>query len=706
MDVVQPEVQNMVANNMDSFILLGILSVVALIIALVGSYLIITPKHKVQKTKAKFVAKFSKWLYRFPLTSPGILKIRRRYSSLSVFSKEALDVEVFKAYMSVNVSSMAVIIIGLFFVEEITNKLLIIFFSQLFKYTLLEKRIDKVTLKVYKNISRAIAAVRDQYLKTKSIPDSIGRAEIPAFVRVPFEEMYNIITSTDQDERLAEFYERTPFKILQTFMGIAIDIDNEGDEQLESGEYNFVRALNILSSDINFEIERLDKIQREYAVAAYLPMIPVIAGPFIEGSFADIVPGVVVVLKSSVGYFLRASSIIIAIICFWSIQKLVSPRLMEQDDINVFIYRLLLKRKWFRWLVDGFTPKNKSAKRVDKLLRESLSKMDIRHLYGKKLLSGFIAFILAISVSILAVEMSKDFAKNNVNSLSLIANKTGEAKIDKNVRRQLDEEYLKIYGDRYQRKMDNLNTALREGKINGVAYDKAKAESVIPIEESVALVKQYMPKLTEMAVYDEVYRMNMKADSIYNAYYRYWFIFIAFGVALVGYQIPNLQLKLRRYMIKYNAKEDFLQLQTLTTVLMSTNADIIGLVKRLAKNSTIHKQILNNCYYSLPSDPEKELTRLQSKTPLEDFKQFINSMKLAVDDLSLKEAFSDLLIQRDHIIAMRREEVLHTIRKKKVIVNFVSMAPTWIMVINSVVIPLGLTAAAEMARTFGNIGGL
>ena len=90
-----------------------------------------------------------------------------------------------------------------------------------------------------------------------------------------------------------------------------------------------------------------------------------------------------------------------------------------------------------------------------------------------------------------------------------------------------------------------------------------------------------------------------------------------------------------------------------------------------------------------------ELTRLQSKTPIIEFKRFIGKLKLTINDLDLREAFSDLLIEREHILRLREMSLEATINKKRGLCGPLSLTPMGAMVIGELLIPLGYLGILE-----------
>ena len=107
------------------------------------------------------------------------------------------------------------------------------------------------------------------------------------------------------------------------------------------------------------------------------------------------------------------------------------------------------------------------------------------------------------------------------------------------------------------------------------------------------------------------------------------------------------------------------------------------------------------CYIvTLYPHPEKELARLKSKTRLVEFKRFIDKLSLTIRDLSLREAFSDLKNEREHMIRMREINIKATIDKKRGISGPLSMAHILICIAFELLIPIGYLGFRELTNIF------
>ena len=153
--------------------------------------------------------------------------------------------------------SGALIGVSIFMFDDIVSILMCVAFAVLLNTTLIDKQLDKQYFNVLKAMSKALGAIREEYMKSNSVVEAINDAPIADILKRPFDEIYAILTCTDADLRLQEFYAATPFRTLQTLVGICHNINNQGDSKDEKGSSNFINALTTLSMDVNSEITKI-----------------------------------------------------------------------------------------------------------------------------------------------------------------------------------------------------------------------------------------------------------------------------------------------------------------------------------------------------------------------------------------------------------------------------------------------------------------
>lgn len=631
----------------------------------VGVFIILNaskPKKQQQAQQSKTFKKIYGFLSRNFITQGSLNSIYSRLANLSIYRRDQLQTTSVKYFLMAWGISGGLVLASFFLFSDFLSVLICFLFALLLNNALIDKNIDKVYLQVLLGLSKTLGSIRQEYMRLNNVVEAINEADTDALLKKPIDEIYTILISTEAEIRLQEFYEATPFRTIQTLGGICYNINNQGDEVDNSGQSNFVQALTLMSSDVNSEIERLVSQKKKFGMIEYLPFVPILTMGLLESYFMGIMPGTALIYKGPLGYLLRTLTVVLSIVAYTVVSRINMNVPVKEDDRGSIVISLL-EKSWIKRFIHNIKPKGRAELKIQKKLKDCLSRMSIEQFYVKKVLAGILAFVLAILTSISTVSLGEDFIRTATQQLSLVA--TGEMdKYSKEQIQELDAKYL--------------------------AMPDSTSEDTMK-----SLIKGYMPGLTDLQIIDQVKRLKDKRASLENAYYKWWYIWICAGVGVLGWFGPNIMLGLRKMLIQTEAEDDFLQLQTLVSILMNTGMDTLDVLHQLSQHSRIHKDMLLYCYHSYPSNPERELSRLQAKTPIIEFKRFVGKLKLTISDLSLREAFSDLIIEREHILRLRQMSIQDAIAKKRGFCGPLTMVPIGAMVIGELLVPLGILGFKE-----------
>lgn len=175
---------------------------------------------------------------------------------------------------------------------------------------------------------------------------------------------------------------------------------------------------------------------------------------------------------------------------------------------------------------------------------------------------------------------------------------------------------------------------------------------------------------------------------------------------IVGWFIPNFLLNSRKNMVKYEASVDVSQLQTVMIVLSETKMEVYRVLVWLQEQATVHNAILRLCRCRFIMNPENALDQMEEGSPENDFKRMIRQMKSAVYNLSLRDAFSGLKLDKQQSMAI--SEMLRTeeIEQRKNSAKLIAIAPAGIALIGSFVGPVLILGITQMTDTLAALGSM
>ncbi|RED52802.1 hypothetical protein [Cohnella lupini] len=616
--------------------------------------------------------KLHKFMDDFFLTRGSYRKVKSKVSELSVYTSQEIQIYSVRVYLISTLASVALVVLGALIFRDLFSTLLVLLYAIIMNTVIVGKQIDSVHFKLLKQLAMALSSLRQNYLRLNSIPQAIGEVEAGSELHRAFEDIYFILTDVDGKKRLDEFYSTTPFKLLCTLAGVCYILNNAGDTKLRDGSSNFLQAMGMMSDEVNLEIRRISMQKARFGMLEYLPVAPLLAIGVIEGFFTSIIPGTSVIYSGAIGYISRIVILLASIIGYTVIVKVNSAVSVSKDDRNRIVMRLL-RREWFAELVNHFMPKRQFKKaRKQRLIKSALSMTDLRHMYASKIMFFAVAFLVTIVCTFFAINLGKQFVYNNVKEVSLVGGEKLTSE-DIRIRKEMDKYYLSLP----QKPSDN---------------------------ETKEFVKARLPKLPPFDQDAQIKRLKEKYDSYHNAHYKWWMVWIAFFVALAFTKLPEILLRGRAWLLKTESEEDVLQLQTIISILMNTSTDTLDTLYWLERQSRVHKNAILDAYHEYPSNPDLALNRLKAKAILPGFKRMVDKLLLTVHQITLAEAFSDLVSERDHVMRIREISQNTTLNKKRSMVSPLAMAPLVLTAILYILLPLGILGFKEFMSALANVG--
>ena len=649
-------------------LIMGGIIVFGIVIVIFGS----KPQKEQGAAFERFFRKMYTFFSTFFLTSGRMSKIQEQLTALSVYNMKEVQSLTTKYFLMSSSVSIVLVVAGFVLFKDTVSILVCVTFALIINTILVDKQVDKINAKVYNALKHAISSIRQEYLRLGSVPDAIGEADIPPLLQKPFNNIYSILTSADAEIQLLKFYESSPFRALQTLASICYNINNSGDETDAYGQSNFVQALTMLGSDVNTEIERIAMMKAKFGVIEYLTIIPIFCMNLIESFFIGSMPGSALIYNGFLGYVFRTVTLVSCAVCYKLVTGINSSSSVKEDDRAPWAKQLLNNPK-IRQIVYNVEPKNAARRKLERKLKNALSKKAPEHITLERIMFAAVGLVFSIVTMCSIVSMAREYYMNSTDQLSLVA--------------------------------DESMDAYTKEEILALDYSYLNRDHEWTEEEMIANIQSTMPSLSDLQVQDQMSRLQNKESNLNTAFFHWYYMLICIAICILCWFVPDMGLMLRTMLVKTEAEDDFMQLQTLMAILMNMNLDTMDALYQMTQNSRIHKDMLMYCYHSFPSNPELELARAQSKTPLIEFKRFIGKLQLTIAELSLQDAYSDLKIERDHMLRMREMAMIAAINKKRKICGPISMAPFILLVLGEFVVPIGFLGVTEFTKALGSMGG-
>ena len=120
----------------------------------------------------------------------------------------------------------------------------------------------------------------------------------------------------------------------------------------------------------------------------------------------------------------------------------------------------------------------------------------------------------------------------------------------------------------------------------------------------------------------------------------------------------------------------------------------------------MHKAAIRKCHYSYISNPIGALDKLEKSSPVRDFKRLLRKLKASVYTLSLKDAFSDMAMDKAQTLTITEMLRAEELELRKNSAKMIAIIPAGIALVGCFIGPVLILGISEMMDTLKNLGTL
>lgn len=656
---------------------------VGLIIATIIAFIYFTGRAKAKaskdyelKQKKKVAKKFAVYYNNLILRGP-FRRIVEMYASLSCYDSDTVKKESVKIFER-NIAIMIILpVVGFVVMKDALIFILMAFMGYIYYNSTVEKENDKIYVKLMEECSMTISSVREKYLETDNIPLAILYAEKSEHLEVPMNQIYRILTDTDGAERLEKFQHSYPVPIIKTFANTCYIVNENGAVKKENGSDSFSEDMTVLRQECDSEIRRLVKQKIAFNSLQNLSLAGLVIMPAFEWYLLGQIPGTASLLKGFYGVIIHVAVMLTTMYSYHYIATSCRPSVVNQIDKVGFIDNLSKNRK-VKKFVDKLMPKKyKTLTKLNEKLSDSLSAKDLRYIYTAKPIFAIGCFIAAFIVLLFGTISVRDSFKNNYNSLSFIPQTVSQTQYNQIVR--MDDDFMLLSQEEFESYDDEKLTSYVKGRITGISDSEAA---------------------------EQIKRIRTKYEGYHGARYYWWWWVVMYIAGVVGWFAPEISLRTRKKLVQYEATNDVSQLQTMMIVLSETKMDVYKAICWLEKQAAVHKAAIRRCHYSYIANPMVALNVLEKSSPVNDFKRLLRKLKSAVYTLSLKDAFSDMALDKAQTLTITEMLRAEELELRKNSAKMIAIIPAAIALVGCFIGPVLILGISEMMDTLTNLGSM
>ncbi|ADC52220.1 Membrane protein, putative transporter (plasmid) [Alkalihalophilus pseudofirmus OF4] len=621
-------------------------------------------------------------MMRIPILKNYVLKIRIRLEAINSYDEYSIRKETAKIVAAVLIIAISLILLMIIFsrsyVAVFWLTLGLIFLNGVFVDFFIHRLEDRML----RELQTFITALRHRFQHLKVVDEAMYEAaQVSSFeMKLQAERIYEVLISTEIKEKLSEYEDTAPNRFLKALAAISVMVMEQGDRKTDKGSV-YLNGLAGISRELNFEVSRRTQLNWVLKGLSVLTVVPVFFAIPIKTWATTYFPVMIDFYQNRIGLFLEIIVYVTLVICYLLIRKM---REIQESKYTVGVKRNpLVKRvyevRFIKKFVDLFVPSyhEKQYYKQTILLKEANSPLKVEWLTLQRLslvVSAFLIFIGFILYSNHVKTNNILFSPTSLNAFGLMdEQQLGEA--------------LELTA--YDREMiDHLKEVRitdRQDVIETVSEDLG-----IDPGDSLAIVTGN--------------RIHNKILNLENTYLKWWELVVGAALAYVAYYIPIGLLHFQRFFRKREMEEEVHQFNTIISVLSKFDRiTVYEIVEWMERFSVMFKDPLRRTILTYDSGPEEALSQLKKDVSFPAFTRTVDRLVLAVNRISIEEAFEDLDIEQQFHTEQRDHYNKRMIENKKLWGNMIGLTPIIVLVIFYLVVPLIWVSIQNLNQTIFNL---
>ena len=618
---------------------------------------------------------------KIPVLKRYILKLRRRLEIINVDDEYVTRKDAAKMLTKTLAILVPLVIITIAITHSNILLMTILLIFELFMIdTYIDGLVDKKDNNLLKQQIDFFSEIRHAYHEFNMVEEAIYQVSQDDEMDVSRqgEKIYEVLISNDPEGELEKYYDVAPNSFLKEFAGVSYLTKEFGDRKMD-GASLYLKNVNNITQEMQLEILKRDKLDYVFQSLSIISIVPILLLEPLKNWAMSNFSFTQSFYDGKSGMIVQILILILTFVSYMLTRKLKDNGSTTIDTRSENPWQAkLYKKPIIKKVVDLFIPKkgSKDYRKVQKLLKDSASKLKMEWLYVNRITLAIVTCIVSI---VLFTQLHK-IAINYVYE---------EPTTDYNVMGSLSEKDLKKANE--LTKQDNYFLDMFKGKLDTTEKDIRRA-----MQRS-----KYYADANDKELSTASARVYKKLK-IVNSENMQWFeLLLAFVFALIAYMGPIWLLKFQMKMRQLEMEDEVMQFQTIILMLMRierVNVEII--LEWLERYSNIFREPISKCVNNYEAGAWEALEELKNDTTYQPFIRIIESLQAAVEKIPIQDAFDELDTERDYYQARRKESNERLIKKKGMIGKVIGFAPMVCLFVGYLIIPLVFVGMTSMSGIF------
>lgn len=622
---------------------------------------------------------------RLPFIKNYILKLRRRLEILNVDDEYATRRDAAKILSKTLLILIPIMTVSIIFAH--TNYLLlsiILIFEIFMVDSFIDGMVDKMDNTLLKEQLDFFAEIRHAYHEFNMVEEAIYQISQDDEKNISKQgsKIYEVLISNDPETELEKYYDIAPNPYLKEFAGVSYLTKEFGDRKVDKSSL-YLKNVNNITEEMQIEILKRDKIDYVFQSLSIISIVPVLGLEPLKNWSTSNFSFTQSFYSGKSGMIVQILVILLTIICYLLLRKIKNNGSTEKSTQNTQnpwqekVYKNPIGKK----IVDLFIPKKgtKDFIKVQKLLKDSASKLKMEWLYVNRIAIAIVAFIVSIVLfwQLHAVAINWIYTEPTTD-YNLMGGMTGSELEEAMAKTESDNKFLDMFKGNKKTTVEDIQKAMTRSKDY---QDSTDSE----IEKAA----------------DRVYGKLQKVNKEYLGWFE---VLLAVIFMLIAYMAPIWIMYFQLKMRQMEMEDEVMQFQTIILMLMRierVNVEII--LEWLERYANIFKEPISRCVNNYEAGAWEALEVLKDETNYQQFIRIVESLQAAVEKIPIADAFDELDSERDYYQAKRRESNDRLISKKARIGKVIGFAPMVVMFVGYLIVPLVFIGLTSMSSTMSGL---
>ncbi|WP_080835152.1 hypothetical protein [Cohnella massiliensis] len=612
---------------------------------------------------------------RVPILSAYLIHIRKRMTILQLGDEWKLRLETMKTALIIWGMLIAAAVPLALGVRDLATLGMIAIGFWVGHGILSDNLVHRLETRLLRQLRLFFSDVRHHYHRHGMVEEAIYEAAdgAPYEMALHGHEIYEVLTASDAEQRLAQYIESAPNRYLQGLAGLSHLVKEYGDKRTATGSV-YLKALGKLATELNLELLRRERLSFLLQGLTAIALLPLLFTRPIEAWASHYFPAMDAFYASTTGWIVKIGLMAVvwlSYVLLRNIQELdVSPKPTGRKRWEKRVYEW----PWMRWLVHRFgpAPGSREADRMVKLLKDTASPLRLEWLYVQRIVAAGMAFLAVLGMFMALHAASRhQILYAPVKPGILFGQLSPEEEAKTREAAALD-----------RRIIDRVKEVKHRTEETVMALLRSESPMTGQDDQLRAAARRIMVKLTKLD----------------NHYVKWWEALLAALAGWGGYAMPVGVRLFQRRMRQMEMKHEVDQLHAVIAMLADMDRmSVEHLLIWMEQFARVFKEPLQTCLLHFEQGADQALAQLKEDAPFVPFVRTVEKLELAAQSLPIREAFDDLESEQAYAQEQRKQEYEQLIEQKAGWGKWIGFAPMMALIFGYLVIPLVIVSLHQMS---------